>query len=325
MASTPRNHSWLYASALVLLPLFGGGCGGGAASGDAWEGTTKPRVLTSIVPLYCFTAQVAGDDAAVRCLLTARGPHDYQSSPHDAKLLASADLFIVNGFGLEEFLTPLERASGNTKLKVIRAADRIPKERVILASGEPHYHGDKLVVHTGSDPHVWLGIEEAILQVEAIRDALCELEPQREKGYKHRAAACIARLRELKEKYDKLKVPGGLVTFHDSFRYFGRSFNVPIVGTIRDLSGSEVAPARLAAQAIDFRKKGVKLISVEPQYPRNVAENLAREIGDDVRIVELDPLETGKPLEGNRYQVDPELYFKKMTENLEHLSQAAVR
>jgi ABC-type Zn uptake system ZnuABC Zn-binding protein ZnuA len=309
----------------IGLAIWFAGCGGNSSSGDAWEGTNKPRVLTSITPLHCMAVHVAGEDAEVRCLLTSRGPHDYQSTPHDAKLLAGADLFIVNGFGLEEFLNPLVKASGNTKLRIERTADRIPKSQIIQASGEEHYHGDKLVRHTGNDPHVWLGIEEAKLQVQAIRDALSEYDPTHRAGYEQRAAAYLAQLDALKDKYSDLKVPGGLVTFHDSFRYFGRSFKVPIVGTIRDLSGGEVAPAKLTAQAREFREKGVKLISVEPQYPRRVAESLAREIGPDVRLVELDPLETGPTVPGRRYFVDPDWYLKKMTENLENLRQAAQR
>lgn len=313
-----------------LLCLTGAGCGNNAAL-EPWadigtgKPTSKPRVLCSIAPLHCFAVNVAGDDAEVRCLLTARGPHDYQSTPHDAKLLSTADLFIVNGMGLEDFLASLVRSAGNSRLKVCRTGERLPKNSIIEASGVGHFHGDQWVVHTGSDPHVWLGIEEAKRQVEAIRDALIELDAAHAEGYRSRATAYLAKLDALKAEYRGIDVPGGLVSFHDSFRYFGRSFNVKIVGTIRDLVGSEVAPSKLTEQAEEFRKAGVKLISVEPQYPRRVAENLAREIGPDVKLVELDPIETGPVKSGRSYYVDPDWYMARMRTNLENLKQASSR
>ncbi len=294
-----------------------------SSTAEVWGPPGKKRVLASVVPIYCMAANVGGDDVDVRCLLTSHGPHDYQSSPHDARLLGGADLFIINGFGLEDFLNTLIRSAGSSRLVVSHAADKIPKDRIIQASGVPHYHGSQLVVHSGHDPHVWLGIEEAKFEIEAVCEALSNVDPAHAANFRRRADAYKKKLDDLKDEFKDLKVPGGLVTFHDSFQYFGRSFDIKIEGTIRDLSGGEIAPAKLAAQAIEYRQKGVKLISVEPQYPRRVAETLAREIGGDVRLVELDPIETGTAIEGRNYYVDPGYYLAKMRENLENLKQAA--
>jgi zinc transport system substrate-binding protein len=316
---------WLAGAAILIAmgTLLGFlGCHS-SGNGDVWGPPGKKRVLASIVPIYCMAANVGGDDVEVRCLLTSHGPHDYQSSPHDARLLGGADLFLANGLGLEGFLHSLVRSAGSSRLIISYAADKIPKDRIIEASGVPHLHGNKMVVHAGHDPHVWLGIEEAKYQVEAVYEALTTVDPPHAANFRRRADAYKKKLDDLKDDYQDLKVPGGLVTFHDSFRYFGRSFGVKIEGTIRDLSGGEIAPAKLAAQAVEFRNKGVKLISVEPQYPRRVAETLAREIGGDVRLVELDPIETGSAAEGRNYYVDPGYYLAKMRENLESLKQAA--
>jgi zinc transport system substrate-binding protein len=315
-----------------LLTLCLVGCSRTGSAADPWGSRTgQKRVLTTIVPLYCMTANIAGDDAVVRCLLTSQGPHDYQSAPDDAKLFAGADIFIMNGFGLEDFLSGLQRSAGNNQLRVVRLDDYLRdfaekekrKDLIIQASGVEHLHGDKLVRHTGPDPHIWLGIEEAKLQVDAICQALSAADPEHAANFRRRADEYAGKLAALKEEYKDLQVPGGLVTFHDSFQYFGRSFGVKIEGTIRDLAGGEIAPAKLSAQAQEFRARGVKLISVEPQYPRRVAENLAREIGGNVRLIELDPIETGPSAEGRSYFVDPGYYLTKMRENLENLKQAA--
>jgi ABC-type Zn uptake system ZnuABC Zn-binding protein ZnuA len=305
----------------ILLTNFVG-CGG---SGDVWDGTTKPKVLTSIVPLHCFTALVAGDDADVRCLLTTKGPHDFQPSAHDARLVSGADVFIVNGLGLEDFLDNLVRSAGNRRLKLIKTGERIPKNLLKQADGTPHLHGDKLVSHKGTDPHVWLGVPQAICQVEAIRDALCDLDPPHAAGYKERADALIKRLEKLKaeNQFQAKELGGGLVTFHNSFQYFGDSYNIPIAGSIRGLKGELIGEAELLDQANDFRKRDVQLIGVEPQYPRTVADNLAKSIGGKVQVIELDPIETGKPDPRRDNYVDPEWYFQKLAENLNNVRKAS--
>jgi zinc transport system substrate-binding protein len=321
----PRLLAWILLPALLCgLALFAG-CGS-TKHQDPWGGTPKKRVLTSIIPMYCFAATIAGGDAEVRCLMTTTGPHDFQPSIFDAKLLGSADLFIVNGLGLEEFLDGLIRTAGNDHLKVCRAADRIAKEHLLTTPGLTHYHGDKLVSHpAGNDPHVWLGIDTANDQIDAICDALVEIDPPHAASFQTNAKSLKAKLDKLKSDAGdlKTKAAGGLVTFHDSFRYFCHSFDIPLAGTIRGLKGEDISPAELTKQANEYREKKVRLISIEPQYPHKVAESLREAINrPDVKLVELDPLETGPCAEDNAYVADKNYYLSTMKQNVDNLRRA---
>lgn len=323
---TTRRWSlpWFTRLTLALLPFALMGCGGCAREPSPWGEGRKLRVLTSIAPLFCFAAQIAEPEASVLCLLGTTGPHDYQPTSHDAKLLATADVFIVNGLGLEEFLDSMIAGSGNSKLRIVKAGDAIPKDRILISAGVPHYHGDKLVVHEGTDPHVWLGMDEAKAIVARIGDELAAKDPAHAEAYRTRQGEVLKRLDHLAEQGRDLKLPGGLVTFHDSFRYFARSFNIEIVGVIRGLRGEEISAGQLQEQTLEFRKKNVRFIGVEPQYPRRVAENLAKSIGADrVKLIDLDPLETGTPVPGRPHRLDPEEYFEKMERNLKNLKAAA--
>src|SRR5947209_3361556 len=76
---------WSALCALVALSFWG--C---RRAEDVWPGTGKKRVLASFPPLYCFAKNVAGDDADVRCLLKAQGPHDFTPHANDVLLARNA-------------------------------------------------------------------------------------------------------------------------------------------------------------------------------------------------------------------------------------------
>lgn len=315
---------------LLLIPLvFMIGCNGtapGAGAGSPWGNTSKLKVLTSIVPINCLTASVAGDDAVVLCLMSTHGPHDFSPTAEDVKVLSEANLLIVNGLSLESFLKGMVKNAGNRGLKVVHVGNSLPNDRLIQTAGTTHYHGDKLVTHPGSaDPHVWLGLDEATLIVDTIRDVLIDRDAVHAEGYRQRAEATKQRLTNIKADFQDLATGRnvGIITFHDSFRYLARTFHLNIVGTIRDVRGDQpLSLAELREQAEEFRNKNVHVIGVEPQYPRGVAENLAKEMGGKVKIIELDPIETGPHLENQSYRVDKDYYFQRMETNLQHLRQA---
>lgn len=311
---------------LVMICLAGCSSQSGAASVSPWKSTGKLKVLTSIVPVYCLTKQIAGDEAEVLCLMTTHGPHGFSPTQEDVKILSEADLFVVVGLGLEDFLNNMVKGADNRKLKVVRTGLEVPTEQRLASDGKPHYHGDKLVTHPGIDPHIWLGMEEAGHMVDAIVEALADRDAKNAALYKTRAVEVKGKLSALQAKgREQLKsAKGGLITFHDSFRYFSRSFGITIAGTIRDVKGDQpLSPAALREQAEEFKKKGVRVIGVEPQFPRGVAENLAKEIdARNTKIIDLDPIETGVSLPGEPYQVNPNYYFEKMELNLKNLQKA---
>src|SRR5262249_20993405 len=104
--------SWLAAAGVVLVLL--GAWAGCTPVRPVWPEGPERRVVLSFPPLYSFAKNVAGDDAHVLCLLTTHGPHDYPYDPKDLIPLRTADLFLVNGLGLDEdFSEKLKNNCGN--------------------------------------------------------------------------------------------------------------------------------------------------------------------------------------------------------------------
>jgi ABC-type Zn uptake system ZnuABC Zn-binding protein ZnuA len=309
----------LCGAALLLLT----GC---PRQNDPWEGKSGKHVLVSFTPLYCFAQNVAGDDASVMCVMTSRGPHHFDSRPSDALLVKHADIFFINGLELDEAIAEkLKDGSGNGNLKIVETAESIP-EKQLRQSGDEHgendHHGHDH--HHGKfDPHVWLGIPEAIVMVEKIRDELKDLDPAHARGYESRAAAYIERLKQLQAEGQALlkdKKDRKIVTFHESLGYFARTFGLEIVDFIEISPGAEPSRKKIGQVIEACKKNAVRLITVEPQYPTNTAASAIltelKSQGIDAEFVEIDPLETARPED-----LKPTYYEDRMRANLKQLAE----
>src|SRR5690242_17426859 len=104
-----RGRLWLNAAGVAalaaVLPLLILGCGRTDPKGEdsLWPANhAGPKVVVSFAPLYCFATNVAGDDAVVKDVMTTTGPHDFEPTEKDVRLVTKADLFFVIGLGLDE-------------------------------------------------------------------------------------------------------------------------------------------------------------------------------------------------------------------------------
>ena len=105
--------------AMTISAVVAAGCGSPAATSDAG----RPLVVTSTPPIYSFVANVAGDAVRLENLLPpGASPHQTSFTPAQAKLLAEADLLVINGAGLEQWVGDLVKSTGRQDLKVVEAS-----------------------------------------------------------------------------------------------------------------------------------------------------------------------------------------------------------
>jgi ABC-type Zn uptake system ZnuABC Zn-binding protein ZnuA len=220
------------------------------------------------------------------------GPHDYAFRPSDVRRLYGADVLVVNGLGLEEWLGSLLEAARRPDLVVIdtsRGIGPLP----LVGEGEDA---------RSWDPHIWLDPLRAIRQVENIRDGLKEADPDRAHLYEANAQEAIGRLRRLHEEIERGISGLGqrrMVTFHGAFQYFARRYGLEIVAVLQPAAGREPTPGQLARLHEVIRRNQIRVIYVEPQYRPRLAEVLARDLG--LAIAVLDPGVTG-PLSPDAYE-----------------------
>ncbi len=276
------------------------------------------RVLTSFLPMEIFTRNVVGDTPGVTVvpmLPASMGcPHDYALTPGDMKKIASADLFVANGLGMEEFLgEPVRRA--NPKIRIVETALGVSPIREGRAdpaatanAGGGHDHGDV-------NPHTWVSPRNAILQVREIEKALSAARPAGAGSFRRNADAYVSRLSALAAEFDaaaKTFRRRNIVTFHNVFGYLARDLGLTVVGEIETAPGQEPSAGEIRNLSRTIREKKVPAVFSEPQYSPKLAEALAAEAGVPVRT--LDPVATGSP--------DLTAYEDAMRRNLSTLKEA---
>ncbi len=326
---------WLKALAVGLIasafPLLIFGCKNNTSTTNptahdaTWPDKPGPKVVVSFAPLYCFVANVAGEDAVVKNVMTSRGPHDFDPTEADMKLVTKADLFFIIGLGLDDKQgDKMKTGSGNKNLKLVELGESESLKTHLLkgVSNQPghegHDHGDK-------DPHLWLSPDHAVKLVNLIRDELKAADPAHAAGYESRAAAYVLKLNALKtyglEKF-KDKKDRRLVSFHDSLAYFSKAFNLEVSGVLTKHPGQE-PDAKEMKQLIKVctGPPQVRLITTEPQYSTSTSgqalqKELAAKGVASAELVEFDPLETVRPED-----LTLDWYEKKMRENLDKLAE----
>lgn len=323
----PRVASVACVVALVVLLR---GC---SPAVDPWkEAPGEPRVLASFPPIYCFAKNVAGEGPGVLCLITSTDPHEYQD-PTTADILTvrKANVFFVNGLGLDDVVADkLRNNAGNARLQVVRLADALPEKlrrKLGEHEGHGHAHGNQAHHHEGNlDPHAWLGIPQAKIMVEKVRDELKTLDPSRAKQYDDQAANYLARLDKLLAD-GKAQLAGKhlhVIAMHDSMGYFADAFGFEVVDTLQPSPNVEPDAKRMQELVKKATEEKVRAVCYEPSksgVSKKAAESLRDTLkgrGLTVTLVEFDPLETAEP-----GALNAGWYEERMRSNIANLTGAA--
>ncbi|MBR4903125.1 MAG: zinc ABC transporter substrate-binding protein [Selenomonadaceae bacterium] len=260
------------------------------------------KIVTSFYPIYLETLNITRgvQDVEVVNLTPAQVGclHDYQLTPEDMKTLETADIFVVNGLGMESFLDKVVEELPN--LKIINASDT-PNIIPIVEDGVPN-------------PHVWLSVDNSIRQVKNILSHLRDLDPQHADEYRMHALEYVDELTTLS---DEIGVTAAvlpnkdIVTFHNAFPYLAQEFRLNVAAVIEHEPGTEPTPQELAETIEKINSLPVKVIFTEPQYSAKAAETIANETG--AKIFELDPIVTGEAKPENLLDYPDRMLMNLMT------------
>lgn len=254
--------------------------------------------VASFYPIYLFARNLTEgiEDVEIISLTTndVGCLHDYQLQTSDMKALARADVFLINGAGMEGYLTMVYDAL--PALPVIDASQGVAflcADDVHAVASDDHHH-DHSHEHEEINAHIWLDVENAKTMVVNLCEGMATAWPHHRAALESNRDAYLDRLTALDAELEAMLAPVAgkpIITFHEAFPYFAQAYGVSIAGVISREPGDALSPAQLAELVLSMRDMGNPPLFIEPQYDDIAAMTLAAETGAAVYV--LDPIVTG--------------------------------
>lgn len=281
-------------SLLLSGLLFLTACGGGAAAGPAPAEEDEPlRILATTYPVYLFTTAVTDGVEGVEVTQLIKEEisclHDYTLTVNDMKAIEAADVIVMNGVGLEDFM---EDALASSAAPVIDCSEGV--ELLAALGHEGHDHD------TEYDPHIWMDPERAGRMIENIGAGLSQADPDRAETYAAQAAEAAFQLQNwysvkldiIASDQPDLQLPHrALVTFHDGFQYFADAFQLDLLKAIEEEEGAEASAAEIKEIVGLIGEYDLPVIFTEKNGSDATAQAIARETG--VAVAQLDMVMSG--------------------------------
>lgn len=237
------------------------------------EPEIRPLVVTSASIFADMADNIAGGEVQVKMVVPIGGDlHIYEPTPADVRLVAKADLVLVNGLTFGGWMNELIANSG-TQAKTVAITKGIK-----TIESEEHVNS--------TDPHAWTTANNGLTYVRNIRDALIELDPFNRRVYEFNAGVYLQQLEDLDREIFRLveTIPEKqrvLITNHDAFRYFGRYYGIQVEAALGISTGAEVKTDDVNRLTNIIRDSGVPAIFVES----TVNPKLIRQIAEDTDVI----------------------------------------
>jgi manganese/zinc/iron transport system substrate-binding protein len=232
-------------------------------------GVVPTRVVTTTGMIADLVRAIGGDRVKVTNLIgEGVDPHLYKPTRDDVAALLDADIIFYNGLHLEGRMGDVLKRAGADR-PTIAVTERIPEE-LLIHPGEEQTH---------ADPHVWLAPSVWMLCGNTVFNALAEMRPTDRAAFQ----VNLETVRKSAEDLDALgtsaigSIPPEkrlLITSHDAFNYFGRAFDIEVVGVQGISTDSEAGLADLEALVDLVVERGVPAVFVESSVPRRSIEAL---------------------------------------------------
>lgn len=263
------------ALAVVGLTVVLAGCspsGTPAATGP----TPAPdalRVIATTTVLADLVAQVGSPNVIVSSIVPKGGVVEtFDPSPQDVASISEADLIVMNGLGLDEWLEPVARTAA-PDVPIVRLAEDLPGVAYVTDAET-----------NGSNPHLWLDIANADRYVLRLTETVAQAHPARAAEIRADGAAYSARLQDLDRwvREQVATIPPAnrkLVSFHEAFPYFAQAYGLDIVGSVVGVPGQDPSAGEVAALVDAIRASGARAVFTEAGFNPELAEAIAADAG----------------------------------------------
>jgi zinc transport system substrate-binding protein len=247
-----------------------------------------------------FVEAIGGDKVTVSTIIPdGTEPHAFEPKAQDLVNLSEAHILVYNGLGMESWIDDAVDAANNEDLITVCASDGVTP----ITNDE-----EEMEEHGQYDPHTWLSLKCAEIEVGNIKDALVAADPDNASYYESNYDDYITKLENLyndyAQKFESVEKTS-FVTGHAAFGYLCRDFNLS-QNSVEDVFAEGEPSAQQLAKLVQYcEDNDVTTIFAEELASTEVSETLANEVGAKVETI---------------YTIasseDDKTYLERMEENL---------
>jgi zinc/manganese transport system substrate-binding protein len=230
------------------------------------------NVVASFSILGDFARNIGGERVSVTTLVGPNGDvHVYTPAPADAKKIADAKLVVINGLGLEGWLSRLTQSAGGKATMIIASQGITPRK-----------------LGADADPHAWQSVANARIYVANIRDALVAADPAGAGIYRDNAQAYLAKLDALDRdvRAAVAQIPPmrrKVISTHDAFGYFAAAYGIEFIAPQGVSTESEASARDIAAIITQIKTSKIPAVFLEnisdPRLMRRISTETGARIG----------------------------------------------
>ncbi|MGV8087340.1 MAG: metal ABC transporter solute-binding protein, Zn/Mn family [Candidatus Woesearchaeota archaeon] len=252
----------------------------------------KLSIVTTLYPLYEFSKEVGGDKVDVTLLLSpGTEAHTFEPRPSDITKIASADIFIYTGSGIEPWAHDILEGVKNPNridldtskfVELLKTIEHYEEEY----TNETETHEDD--VHGEYDPHFWLDFSQDTKVVDAIAEAYIRKDPTNKEYYLSNAQNYKQKLVALDNSYKtglgSCKQNEFITGGHNAYTYLGNRYGIEFVSVYGVSPDSEPTPKAIKEIADIAAIHNIKYILVEELVSPRMAEAIANDAKAEILV-----------------------------------------
>lgn len=265
--------------AVLVVALVIGACGGDSenTSQNADREDTRLKVVTTVSPITSIVENIGGPRISLEGVVPEGvNSHTFEPTPSMAKLMAGADLIIINGLFLEEPTLALAESNKKDDVVILALGDRsVTPDEWQFDFTFPESAGHP-------NPHLWPDPNLGLRYAELVQARLAALDPDNAAYY----AGNLEIFRGKVEKMDQAiraavaTVPEEnrkLLTYHDSWAYFAKQYGMEVIGAVQPSNFSQPSVREVAELIDQVKELGLPAVFGSEVFSSDVLEAIASE------------------------------------------------
>ncbi len=265
--------------AVLVVALVIGACGGDSenTSQNADREDTRLKVVTTVSPITSIVENIGGPRISLEGVVPEGvNSHTFEPTPSMAKLMAGADLIIINGLFLEEPTLALAESNKKDDAVILALGDRsVTPDEWQFDFTFPESAGHP-------NPHLWPDPNLGLRYAELVQDRLAALDPDNAAYYAGNLEIFRGKVKKMDQaiRAAVATVPEGnrkLLTYHDSWAYFAKQYGMEVIGAVQPSNFSQPSVREVAELIDQVKELGLPAVFGSEVFSSDVLEAIASE------------------------------------------------